>query len=97
MIACPNCQIRTISAWRKQFIGPLRKIRCPDCKAQISVSWPQSILLGFIAWLLPVVWFVTLVEGGVLLGVFVALVTLILVGLYQHHLVPLTVRSLPEE
>jgi hypothetical protein len=96
MLECPNCKELSISALRKQFIGPLRKISCPTCKAEISVGWLQSIILGIIVWVLPIVWLVVLVSSGVLQAAVVAILTMIVVGAYQHFLVPLKVRTLPE-
>lgn len=97
MLECPNCEKRSISAWRKQAIGPLRKIRCPNCKAQISVGWLQSVVLSVVVWLLPLLWFIVLIEEGLLKAAIFAGLALIVIGAYQHFFVPLKIRSLPED
>jgi len=97
MLDCPNCKELSISAWRKQFIGPLRKIRCPECNAQISVGWLQSIILGIIVCLLPIVWLIVFITSGALRAGVIAIFSMIVVGVYQHFLVPLKVSSFPED
>lgn len=38
-LSCPSCGTLSIPAIRKFRIGPLTYIRCPSCKAKISVPW----------------------------------------------------------
>jgi uncharacterized paraquat-inducible protein A len=57
-LTCPSCGQATFPWWRKQMLGPARTVRCPRCKARVSVNWraafpvfvliPLSIYLAFI-------------------------------------------------
>ena len=97
---CPHCNNPTISWLRKQFLGPARTISCPECAAEISVSWrsiyPTIVVL--------IVMFATLSyfrqELRHLLGIeyattFVALPFLLAFAIYHHFFVPLEVRVRP--
>ena len=97
MLDCPNCKKPTISAWRKQSIGPLRKVRCPNRNAQISVGWLHSVVFGALTTLIPVVWLIVFIESGMIQAVAVVVLSLVAIGAYQHFLVPLKVRALSED
>lgn len=97
MLTCPNCGQRSISAWRKQFVGPLRTICCPNCNATISVGWLQSAILNGVLVLFPIILMVLVINKGFVKAAIFALLALPVVGAYQHFLVPLKVRSLPED
>ena len=43
--SCPKCNKQVTTAWRKMFIGPMKKIQCPDCSNNISVSWIPYLLM----------------------------------------------------
>jgi hypothetical protein len=36
---CPHCQQPTISFWRRQIIGPTAPAECPNCHAEVFVTW----------------------------------------------------------
>jgi len=36
---CPNCHQPTISFWRRQIIAPNAPAECPNCKAEVVVTW----------------------------------------------------------
>ena len=95
MLDCPNCTQPSISAFQKQFLSPLRKIECANCGAQVSVGWLQSVIPGIIGAILPIVWFFVLVVSDSLAATAVAIFTLVLLGVHHHFIVPLKVRSLP--
>ncbi len=95
MLICPNCKEPTFNAWRKQVLGPARAIKCSNCDARISVSTVHSIPVILLAMGIPASFVFSwlpngygLVESAVLLAPL-----FVLVGLYQHFLVPLVVRS----
>ena len=96
MIECPNCKEPTIRAWRKQFLAPLRKIPCPSCGALISVDWLHSTINIVVAWLLPVIAIVIFAKFGLGYAVAFFLLGLLAVGIYQHFVVRLRVRSMPD-
>jgi len=43
MLNCPACNKPTISKGQKFFTGPLGHFCCPDCGAEVSVSWYSSL------------------------------------------------------
>jgi hypothetical protein len=36
---CPNCQQPTIGFWRRQIIGPTAPAVCPNCEAEVAITW----------------------------------------------------------
>ena len=38
MYSCPWCGRKAFSFWQKQTLGPMRTMRCPHCKRQVSLS-----------------------------------------------------------
>jgi hypothetical protein len=52
---CPSCGEKTISFWQKQFTGPLKKIKCKNCDALISVSWFRSFFIIFLGMFIPLI------------------------------------------
>lgn len=36
---CPNCHEKTISYWKKLWMAPARATECPNCQAEISISF----------------------------------------------------------
>ena len=74
---CPHCGERTISAWRRAFLGPALPTRCSSCRQRVGVSWSMTWLgavvgLAFFGAMqaLAVVW--PTVSWGVHLAVVVA-------------------------
>ena len=43
MLNCPACHKLTISKGQKFFTGPLGHFACPECQAELSVSWYSSL------------------------------------------------------
>jgi hypothetical protein len=96
MHECPNCKQRSISLWRKQFLGPLRKIGCPNCGAQVSVDWLHSIIISVGAWLLPILSLVVFAKASLIYAIVFFVVGMVAIGIYQHFMVRLKVRSVPQ-
>ena len=96
MHECPNCKEPTISALRKQFVGPLRKIQCSNCKAQISVDWLHSIVISLFVLIAPILFLIIMINYGLLSAAGFAIASTIIVGVYQHLVVRLKVRALPD-
>ena len=97
MLNCPNCNERSISAWRKQYLSPLRKIRCPNCSALVSVGWLKSIIPGMIGGILPIAWLMVLLcfDSFLAANVFGILV-IVALGVHHHFFIPLKVRAPPD-
>lgn len=102
-IQCPHCNRPTISFWRKQFLGPARRISCPECAAKISVSW-KSFWPIVIALTLPGILQLFIGEeirrsvGHPLSLALVVLYFLFIMAIiipYHHFFVPLEVRARP--
>ena len=96
---CPHCNNPTISWWRKQFLGPARRIRCPECSAKISVARKSSypaIVASVIAFV-SVGYFGAEIRRLVGFAGATTLITLFLLvlGIYHHFFVPLEVRARP--
>ena len=93
-LVCPNCEKPNIGFWRKQFLGPARSIVCSLCGARVSVSTVRflPILLLVVAWF-PLVRMLGLMEYGLASYGGSLVFLLLVIGPYQHYLVPLVVRS----
>jgi prepilin signal peptidase PulO-like enzyme (type II secretory pathway) len=52
-LECPNCHQKTISLWRKMFLGPARSATCPSCGSRISV--PFAAMLAVIPFLIAII------------------------------------------
>ncbi len=52
MYACPHCQEKSISAWRKLLSGPFFPARCAHCDGLSWVSVAVASKLGFTFYLL---------------------------------------------
>ena len=92
-LPCPNCKKPSISAWRKQFIGPGRAIGCNACGARVSLSTIHAVPALMMGFAYPVLALVALLDAGVPGLVLVSALALGSLGLYQHYLVPLVVRD----
>ena len=97
---CPHCNNPTIGWLRKQFLGPARRISCPECTAKISVPW-KSIYPTIVA-LMMVFAFLAYFGAEIrsLLGfpyatMFTAVPFVLAIGIYHHFFVPLEVRARP--
>ena len=95
MYACPWCGNKAFSFWQKQTLGPMRAMRCPHCKKQVTLSSFRAqvagvplVALGLLGMVVGKVVFATF--AAVLLGAWVGLTIgfLVTVPLY-HWLVPL--------
>ena len=96
-LLCPNCNEPSFSAWRKQTLGPARKIKCRSCGARISVSTVRSLPMILIAMAIPVAIALTLFEYGWVASAALAVALFAVLALYQHYFVPLVVRTRPED
>ncbi len=94
---CPNCTEPSFSVWQKQFLGPGRSISCKKCGARISVSWIRFIPVLLLVAAFPVISAFGLLQHGVTKFLGVAALLLLAVMIYQHYLVPLIVRSKPDQ
>jgi hypothetical protein len=68
--SCPSCGAKTFTYWAKQFIGPMRRVRCSSCNSLVSVGPGLSsavLLLGpLVAFAGGAVGAVALIEFGIL-------------------------------
>ncbi len=97
ILVCPGCEEPSFTFWQKQVLGPGRKKRCRRCGALVSVSRTHWIPMLLLSAAFPIVAIVVLFAHGLAAAVG-AVVLMVLVGaLYQHHLVPLVVRSKPSD
>ena len=95
MYKCPWCDQKAFSFWQKQTLGPMRAMRCPSCKKQVTLSSFRAqvagvplVALGLLGMTVGKVLFATL--SAVLLGAWVGLTIGFLVTLPIYHwLVPL--------
>ena len=102
-LECPHCRQTSISWWRKQVLGPARTISCPDCAASISVSWKHAIpiiitpvlAVLFIGFIGPIIRDQVAPAWAFALNGLVVVLTLVVIGIYHHFLVPLEVRVRP--
>jgi len=47
---CPGCLQPTISFWHRQIIAPTAPAECPNCKAEVVVTWSSYwTLVPFVA------------------------------------------------
>ncbi|WP_405226043.1 hypothetical protein [Lentisalinibacter sediminis] len=97
---CPHCKNPTISWLRKQFLGPARSIRCPECAAKISVSRKNSYreIVALVIVVASLAYFGAEIRN--LLGIayattLVAVPFVLAIGIYHHFFVPLEVRARP--
>ena len=96
-LLCPNCNEPSFSAWRKQTLGPVRKIRCRLCGARISVSTIRSVPMILLAMAIPIIVALALFEYGWVASAILVVALFAVLALYQHYCVPLVVRARPEE
>ena len=94
---CPNCETPSFSVWQKQFLGPGRTIACKECGARISVSWMSFLPILLLVAAFPVISAFGLLQHGIAKFLGVAALLLLAVVIYQHFMVPLVVRSKPEQ
>ncbi len=97
----PHCHNRSFTWMQKQFLGPARKIECPDCGAKVSVSW-QSLWV-YMAILVPSIVVYQIFKedlnaaigkaGTIGLLMAVGAVYLVFSSFYQHRYVDLEVRE----
>ena len=95
-IICPHCDEPSFTFWQKQVLGPGRKKRCRRCGALVSVSRAHAIPLLLLSAAFPVVVIVALLQYGLAATVGLIVLMLLVGALYQHHFVPLVVRSEPD-
>lgn len=96
-LECPNCNQPSFSAWRKQTLGPARKIKCRMCGAGVSVSTLYSIPMIIMAMATPVGIGLAGLNYGWIPAAAVLAVSAVVLGSYQQFVVPLVVRSKPED
>ena len=46
MYSCPWCGQKAFSFWQKQTLGPMRTMRCPHCRRQVSLSSFRAQVAG---------------------------------------------------
>jgi hypothetical protein len=100
MHECPHCKEQTITAFRKQFVGPLRKIQCSNCKARVSVDWFHSIVMSLFVLVAPVFFLIIMINYGLLSAAGFAILGTVAVGAYRHFVVRLSEQmeaELPEK
>jgi len=95
-LECPNCNQPSFSPLRKQTLGPARKIKCRLCGAGVSVSTLYSIPMILMAMATPIGMGLAGLNYGWLPAAAVLAISAVVLGLYQHLVVPLVVRSKPE-
>lgn len=95
VLICPNCDEPSFTVWQKQALAPGRKKRCRRCGALVSVSRIHSVPTLLLVAAFPIVLIVALLEYGVVAAVGAVTIILLVAALYQHHIVPLVVRSKP--
>jgi len=90
MYSCPWCGQKAFSFWQKQTLGPMRTMRCPHCKRQVSLSSFRAqvasaplIALGLLGMVVGKVVFATI--AAVLLGAWVGLTLGLLVTVPLYH------------
>lgn len=61
--ACPHCGEKTISLWRRLFLGPALPTRCSACQQRVGVSWSMTwigLVVGLMAvalhWAMSTIW-----------------------------------------
>lgn len=86
-----------MSALRKQFLGPLRKTQCSNCRALVSVDWLYSIVMSLFVFVAPVFFLVIMINYGLLSAAAFAVLATVAIGVYQHFIVRLKVRGLPDQ
>ncbi len=92
-LKCPNCQKPSIGFWQKQFLGPARTIDCSLCGVRVSVSTLHFIpILLFLIFGIPILRKLGLMEYGFASYAGALAFYLLVIGSYQHYLVPLVVR-----
>ena len=94
---CPHCNEPSISFWQKQCLGPIKRIRCSECGAGISVFWPAALVAVAWAGSIPVVALFIYIETNLLLAIAYVPVGFLIMSLYYHYVLPLRVRRLPGE
>ena len=95
-LECPHCNEPSFTAWRKQTLGPARKIKCSACGARVSVSTLHSIPAILMATAIPIgVGLAGLKYGWLSAAAVLVIFSVILIS-YYHFFVPLVVRSKPE-
>ncbi len=98
---CPKCGEVSFSFWRKQFLGPMRKISCARCGAKVTVPWMMSTLVIVFAAVTPtfglVAGLVASGRYGAVAGFVVFLLCALPVvavgGWLYHRFVPLITRD----
>lgn len=95
-LECPNCNEPSFSVWRKQTLGPARKVNCSVCGAGVSVSTLHSIPMILMAMAIPIGTGLAGLKFGWLTAVLVLAISSVILISYHHFLVPLVVRSEPE-
>ena len=65
-------------------------------KERVSVDWLHSTVIAVFVFISPVLFFLLIINSGLLAAVGFALFGMIVIGAYQHFVVRLQVRSLPD-
>jgi hypothetical protein len=95
-LECPHCNEPSFTAWRKQTLGPARKIKCSVCGARVSVSTLHSIPMILMAMAAPIGIGLAGLKYGWLSAAAVLVISSVILISYYHFFVPLVVRSKPE-
>ena len=98
---CPKCGARSFSFWRKQLLGPLRKVKCTNCGASVSVSLGKGLLVSVATSLVPFIGSLIGLYGvrswglwGVLVGLAVGgVVACVAAAWIWHRYVPLVIKD----
>ena len=83
--------------WRKQGLAPGRAINCRRCGVRVSVSRLRWIPVFLFMVLFPMLVLLAWLDFGSAIAGGITALGLIVMGLYQHFLVPLVVRSQPKD
>src|SRR5262245_29862682 len=97
---CPHCHQRTISAWRKQWLGPGSRATCSSCGGKSGVPWSTmnavlpvigAIALGNVILIIDAIWLGNVISSYWAFGVPLAAGFVAMFWLH-HKFVPLIAK-----